>query len=182
MRMTFQESLQSETTYELIISPTIADAQNNRLSKEKRYYFITDGSHSTRPAPACITDTHHGFAAPFDNYECFAHDQVEPVTIYQHGNDEYVYIIFNKEIHPMSMQLSITRVHGTSGSGLPKVSEIDWPSMPFGAFHVYRFFLSGIDADNIYRITVRGGSTGIEDSYGNTMQEDYHQFFKVQAK
>jgi hypothetical protein len=180
--ITFHESLQSETAYELIISPTIADAYNNRLSKEKRYYFITDGSHSTRPTPICITDTHHGFTAPFDNYECFAHDQIEPVTIYQQGTEEYVYIIFNKEIHPTSLHLSVTRMHGTSGSGLPKVSEIDWPSMPFGTFHVYRFFLSGIDADNIYRLTVRGGSTGIEDSYGNTMQEDYHQFFKVQAK
>ncbi len=182
MTIKFQEALESETSYELTISPTISDAGGNILSREYRYRFITNGARSTRPAITCITDTLHGFIPPFDEgtYECFAHGDIEPVSIYD--TDEYIYLIFNKEMKPERMNISIMRALGSSGSGLPEMSQIDWPTTSHGAFRVYRFFLSGIDANNVYRITVLGGSSGIEDSYGNTMKEDYHQYFKVSAK
>lgn len=181
MTIVFHEALESETSYELTITPTIADESGNILRREYRYRFITNGLASTRPHPLCITDTLHGFAEPYnDGYECFAPGAIEPVTIYR--PDEFVYLIFNKEMKPERMSLTVTRVHGSSGSGLPKMSRIDWPLTPFGAFHVYKFFLSGIDANNIYRLTIRGGDAGIEDSFGNTMQEDYHQLFKVLAR
>lgn len=179
MTIRFSEALESECAYEFIIGPTITDAGGNSLTREYRYRFITNGAYSKRPLPACITDTRLGFSPPFENYECFAHGKIEPLTIY--NEDEFLFIIFNKEINPTRMHLSISRVQGSSGSGLPKISRIDWPDEPFGEFRVYRFYLSGIDADNIYRITVRGGASGIEDAYGNTMKEDYHQFIKVQS-
>ncbi len=182
MTIVFQEPLESETAYEMTISPSISDPDGNIIQREYRFRFITNGAHSTRPEPICITDTLHGFIEPFDDgtYECFAHGAIEPVTIYH--NDEFVYIIFNKEMKPERMSLAIMRVHGSSGSGLPKTNHIDWPVTPFGAFHVYKFFLSGIDANNIYRLTIRGGESGIEDSFENTMKEDYHQLFKVLAE
>lgn len=181
IEIVFHEALESETSYELTISPSISDLGGNIMRREYRCRFITNGINSSRPKPLCITDTLHGFIAPFDedSYECFARDAIEPVTIYH--KDEFMYIIFNKEMKPEHMSLSITRVHGSSGSGLPKTSQIDWPMTSYGAFYVYRFFLSGIDANNVYKLTIRGGDSGIEDAFGNTMEDDYLQYFKVLA-
>ncbi|MCX7679503.1 MAG: Ig-like domain-containing protein [Spirochaetes bacterium] len=179
MAIAFHEALESETNYDLSISQSVTDLSGNALKRQHRYSFFTNGARSTRPVVLCITDTLHGFVEPYDNYECFANNEIEPVTMY--NPDEFIYIIFNKELKPERMNITITRVHGSSGSGLPKITNIDWPLTPFGAFRVYRFNLFGIDANNIYKLTIRGGSSGICDPFGNTLKDDYIQYFKVQS-
>ncbi len=172
----FDEPLVSETAYTLNISPSLTDANGNPLDREYRYRFITDGAGSTRPQVSCITDTTLGFIDPYTpgTYECWAAGDIEPVTAYQTG--QYVYILFTKEIDPVSIELSAVRAYGT-GSEMPKISNMDWPDIPPGDFQVYKFSLSGLAIGDTYRLTVRGGPAGLRDSAGNCMKEDHHQYF-----
>lgn len=172
------EPLESETAYTLKVSPSLTDANGNPLDREYRYRFITDGAGSTRPHVSCITDTRLGFIDPYtpDTYDCWAAADIEPVTAY--GAGEYVYILFTKEIDPVSINLSAVRAYG-AGSGIPEISNMDWPAIIPGKFRIYSFALSGFIPGDTYRLTVRGGSSGLRDSAGNTMKQDYVQYFMV---
>ncbi len=173
----FDEPLESEKAYQLKIASSLSDVHGNSMEREYRYRFITDGPASTRPGVICITDTRLGFAEPWTGpYECWAASEIEPVTAY--GPGEYVYILFTKEIDPVSINIAIDRSFGPSGTR-PKVSQIDWPDIPPGPFRAYRFALSELITGTTYKITLRGGPGGLRDSEGNTMKEDYIQFFKM---
>jgi hypothetical protein len=178
IRIKLDEPLESECHYTLKITPSITDPFGNSLVREYRYKFYTNGAESTCPVVEYITDTDHGY--PPYNYppaDYWAHDDIEPLSF----NDPYgdVYIIFNKEIDPVSIGVDITRSFG-SGGGIPSITSIDWPVInPPGQFRVYKFQVTGLVPGNTYRMNVNGGSTGLKDSYGNIMKEDYIQYFKV---
>jgi hypothetical protein len=173
------EPLESETAHTLKVSPSLTDANGNPLDREYRYRFTTDGAGSTRPQISCITDTRLDFVAPYTpgTYDCWAAGDIEPVTAYNAG--EYVYILFTKEINPVSINLTAIRAYGSSGSSILKITETDWPNIPPGDFQVYIFSLSGLAGGDTYRLTVRGGSSGLRDSAGNIMKEDYIQYFRA---
>ncbi len=172
------EPLASETAYTLKVSPSLTDAHGNPLDREYRYRFITDGAGSTRPGVSCITDTRLGFSEPWTGrHECWVAVDIEPVTPYKTG--EYVYILFTKKIDPVSIHLTAARAYGLSGSSVLKITETDWPDVPPGDFQVYKFSLSGLAGGDTYRLTVRGGASGVRDSEGNTMKEDYVQYFSA---
>lgn len=55
--------------------------------------------------------------------------------------------------------------------GMPNKSGMDWPDILPGKFQVYKFRLEDIFSGDTYRLTMRGGSTGLQDRIGNTMKD-----------
>jgi len=161
-RINFTENLQSEEIYTLNISDSILDLQNNELTGEYRFRFITDGINSLRPDVDKIGDV----ANPNWTFGV-----VQTLT-YSDTLHENISVTFTKPVNPLTLSLNVTTVAGIGIS--PEVVNIGWNSDKT----VLTFGLDGVTKENIYKIILRGGSSGIQDSNENFMEEDFVQLIE----
>lgn len=169
----FTENLQSEEIYTLRIGSSITDLQQNSLSREYRYVFVTDGPYSVCPSVSDIGDLATIGSASWTQGD------IEMLQL-DDALDQYyddIAIDFNNPIDPLSLQITVDIVAGASGS--PSVVNIDWPAAPpDGQFTRLTFGLHGVSTGKTYSIRIKGGEGGLRDRNGNYMKEDFVQVVK----
>jgi len=78
------------------------------------------------------------------------------------------------EIDPLSLSMDIELVAGPGAGG--SIINIDWPVGPTAAkFTRLKFDLHSINAENLYKIVIKGGKNGLRDMNGNYMKTDFVQ-------
>jgi hypothetical protein len=161
----FNSPAESETNYTLTISSTVTDLQGNNLIKEYVYQFYTDGVNSIRPEVVEINDPIEGV---------WPLGEIVSLNIFNPYVD--IHAVFSAEMIPSSITIVAERVIGDAGN--PVIINPDWPDTAPGRFRVYEFDLSGLLAGNIYKLTLKGGSDGARDIYGNCMKDDFVQYIR----
>lgn len=167
----FTAGLESEETYTLRIGSSIADMQENRLEREYRYVFVTDGPGSIRPVVQAMGNiTQSGITS-------WAAGEVRTIII--EADDDYyggIAVVFSHPVDPLSLKITVDPVIGTN---MAKVVNIEWPgSAQGGAFSQLNFGLYGIASGVTYKITISGGANGLRDTAANHMKDDFVQIIK----
>lgn len=171
------EDLESDTNYQLTILKSITDNNNNTLERDFRYKFVTNGPNSQRPKVLFMTDGTlwpQGAVLPGNN-QYWQAGQVQPLTFLTTKFDN-VYVIFAKPVSPTSINMSIECLY--AGSGSPRIINPNWYPVEGTNFRVYKFDINGITSTNTYKLTLKGGLSGIKDQYGNYMEADYIQYVR----
>ncbi len=157
----FTEDLNSEEVYTLNISDSVCDMQNNELVKSYRYRFITDGTNSQRPVVTAIGDSIGGWPI----------GEVKPLLISGSLYDN-ISVEFSREMNPVTLSIDVRNVSGKGSS--PEVVNIQWDSTR----KILTFGIDGVSSVNTYKIVIDGGSSGLADSTGNRMKEDFVQIIE----
>ncbi|TAL34408.1 MAG: hypothetical protein EPN93_11840 [Spirochaetes bacterium] len=161
-RLVFDSPLESETAYTLKIAKSIRDVQHNQLEREYAYRFFTNGPLSLRPTVLTMADAGGDWNPT----------EIEPLT---YAGLEYagVVIRFSQAMRPASINVTIDIAAG-SAQGSPQAINPEWN----GALTEYTFAMDDMYAGKVYRIRVKGGSTGARDANGNSMKEDFVQYVR----
>lgn len=160
----FTENLQSEENYTLNVSSTVTDLQDNRLDRDYRFRFITDGPGSIAPYVTAIGEA---------GGEDWSRDEVEWFTIELDLLSKTVRVDFSAQIDPSSLRLSADRVAGSEG-GMPYISDINWSN----DLTQLTFRLGGVMDGSVYKILIQGEKGGLKDLNDNYMKEDFIQMVR----
>lgn len=165
----FTEDLLSCETYTLKISSSVTDMQGNSLDHDYRFVFVTDGTGSTQPDVTSIGDLSGSVITAWHM------DEVQPLLIGS-GFYDNIGVDFSKEINPTSLKITVDRVTGSGGGA--NVVNIDWPVTGAGQFRRLKFGLHGLTGGSTFKITIKGGKTGLRDSNNNYMKQDFIQLIR----
>ncbi len=158
-RINFPENLESETTYTMNISTSIMDMENNKLARQYRFRFKTNGPNSLCPTVSTIGDS---------LTETWTMGEVKPLAM-ENSTYNGITVKFSQPIDPLSLKISTTTLAGTGFS--LRVVNINWNSER----DVLTFGIDGISSGNIYKIKIHGGDLGLKDLNENRMKEDFIQ-------
>lgn len=171
----FTGSLRCEDTYTLKIGSSITDLQNNRLVKDYRYVFVTDGTESH-----ALTVINAGDLTVAAITTPWPVGSIPLLTI--GGTDKFYFNIgieFSSPVNPLTLDMTVDLLTSPGNTG--SIVNIDWPSSAAnGNFSLLSFGLYNVSQFNTYRITVKGGANGLKDMNGNYMKEDFVQIVRFQ--
>lgn len=162
----FTEDLISGETYTLNISSIITDLQGNPLDRDYRFRFTVNGPGSVAPYVSAIG----GIAGPDwmqNEIPVFTIDDEEPVS-------DIIRVDFSEPVNPVTLSVTAEKVMGSGGGFSPSVIGINWSA----DFTQLTFKLRDVLEGNIYRIKIKGGSSGLKDHDGNFMKEDFVQMLR----
>lgn len=174
-RIVFTAPLTPGERYFLRISDSITDLQSNTLDREYEYSFITNGTYSLAPTVLSVNDPTE---APADQEWDLSEGAITALNLaFTHEN---IRITFSKEVDPTTIDISIRKLYGT---GSTSVTDTRWPDMtdptPVPHLTVFEFDLvAGFLAGDVYKLTIKGGSSGLQDLYGNYLSEDFEHIFQ----
>ncbi len=167
VRLVFTAPLESETLYRLLLPSSITDAQGNRLTDDRRYFFYTDGALSVRPVVTAIYDPHLG--------RNWVPGAIETLTFPAPPSHDYpgVVIVFSRSMDPVTVTVDLSVAAGSPSLG-PKVIEPRWNA----AFTELTVSLCNSDSGCTYRFKIEGGAGGACDINGNYLKEDHLQYLR----
>lgn len=169
--ITFTEKLSCEDTYTLRISSVITDAQENPLDHDYRFVFVTDGVNSRSPVVLRIGDIQGD-----NSIAAWLPDVIPSLGVTVTGLYDNIGIDFTSPVNPSSLVIQVDTVAGQGST--TSVVNIDWPSVVTPAFTRVKFGLYKAASGNTYRIKIKGGKSGLKDTNGNYMKDDYIQIVR----
>lgn len=167
----FTDNLACEEIYSLRINSTVTDLQNNPLDHDYRFVFKTDGTGSVRPVVLAIGDIQGD-----NSISGWIIGDIPVLSLDPTGLYDNIGIEFSSVIQPATLVIKVDTVAGQGG--IPSVVNIDWPSTVPPQFTKVKFGLYKVVEGNTYRITVKGGKSGLRDTNGNYMKDDFIQLIR----
>jgi hypothetical protein len=161
----FTEDLASDEIYSLNISSIITDLQGNPLVKDYRFRFRVNGPGSVAPSVSSI-----GELGGID----WMQDEIPEFTIDTPPFSDVIRVDFSEPVNPVTLSISAEKIMGSGGGSLPSIAGINWNP----GFTQLTFQLRDVLDGNIYRIKIKGGSSGLKDHDGNFMKEDFVQMLR----
>jgi len=164
----FTGDLTSEETYTLNISSIITDLQGNPLGRDYRFRFTVNGPGSVAPYVSAIG----GIGGPD-----WMQDEIPVFTLDGEGSSfsNIVRVDFSRPVNPVTLSISAEKIMGSGVGSSPSVIGINWSA----DFTQLTFKLRDVMHGNIYRIKIKGGSSGLKDHDGNFMKEDFVQMLRI---
>ncbi|WP_411821503.1 Ig-like domain-containing protein [Leptospira sp. 'Mane'] len=200
-RISPNSNLEISQTYQMMISASIRDFQNNTLDKEYVFFPKINGpkskfiqirgifgnayntvtandfgnimrldriNESIPPLNACVAATECDQNL-FINF-CWGDNSASCIYPLIAASPPYGTVILS------SLDVSVSRefagsIVGPNAEYLTTFSNVT-PVYPFDIF-AYSTTARFLDRDSIYKLTIRGGKSGVTDNFGNYMKEDY---------
>ena len=138
----------------------------NSIDKDYRFRFRVDGPGSVSPEVKAIGNIEGAI---------WTQDEIPMFAINSPPLSDTIRVDFSRPINPVTLNLSAERIMGSSsGYSTPSAVSINWSS----DFKQLTFQLCNVMHGSIYRIKIKGGSSGLKDQNGNFMKEDFVQMLR----
>lgn len=151
-----------ETTYRIVVADTFEDLYKNKATNKSTFWFTVNGPKSRVVSLTNVSDASHT-TAPQN-------------IVISPPNYNGLSFHFSAGMNTASVAgvISASRVSGTGGATINIVSI----SFQDGDARLV-LNLSNLSPGNIYKITIRGGSSGVKDKNDNTMSSDFVFYFQT---
>ncbi|MCX8123626.1 MAG: Ig-like domain-containing protein [Spirochaetes bacterium] len=168
----FAQSLQPNTQYELLLTTSLKDKAGNFLSDNRCIYFITNGPLSQRPEIIHVVcnETVNGQVqlGPYSQINNLGQE----LTV---QNNSYTFTItFSMDILRNSVpdNVRIEYLHGEQPEMSGNIRSFQW-----GSSRILTLTIAAIEGGNVYKLTVKGGDSGITAYTGIPLKENMNYIF-----
>lgn len=168
----FAQGLQPNTQYELLITTSLKDKAGNALSDNHCIYFITNGMLSQRPSILHVV-CNETVSGPTQLVPLTQINNLGPELTAQ--NNSYTFTItFSMDMLRNSIpgNVRIEYLYGEQPEMSGNISEFRWQSPS-----VLTLTLTAIEGGNVYKLTFKGGNSGITAQTEIPLKEDVYYLF-----
>lgn len=151
-----------ETTYRVVVADTFEDLYKNKATNKSTFWFTVNGPNSRAVSLTNVSDATHS-TAPQNSV-------ITPPTY------SGLSFHFSARMNTSSVAgaISASRVSGTGGASIDIVVIAFQDSDARLVLN-----LGSLSPGNIYKITIRGGSSGVKDKNNNAMTSDFVFYFQT---